>query len=243
MSYNQYHDSAYLKKHGYKKAANLVTTDELHQQVIALRQLIDNGMVDAKDLDFCTSLCQQHKQKGGLSEKQAMWVGKMLQRAMGIEEQTQYAPPSIKNPKGSGPTIGIRKLINLFKQAGTKLKKPRIVLQMDSGRLVKVYPSKYGDAINVVLQNPYQKFGWIKSEDNILRFNKPAYGESVDAHTRELVIDLLEKLAADPAAVTAANGKAMGSCCYCKLPLSDPKSLDKGYGPVCAKNWGLPWGD
>lgn len=33
-------------------------------------------------------------------------------------------------------------------------------------------------------------------------------------------------------------GKETGNCCYCGLELTDPDSVARGYGPVCAKNYG-----
>jgi uncharacterized protein (TIGR02996 family) len=33
----------------------------------------------------------------------------------------------------------------------------------------------------------------------------------------------------------------MGMCCYCGMPLECPKSKLLGYGPICAKRYGLPW--
>jgi hypothetical protein len=43
----------------------------------------------------------------------------------------------------------------------------------------------------------------------------------------------------------AAFGKITGTCIACGLTLTDDgknKSLDVGYGPVCAKRYGWPWG-
>lgn len=34
-------------------------------------------------------------------------------------------------------------------------------------------------------------------------------------------------------------GTETGQCCYCGLPLTDPDSVVRGYGPVCAKRYGL----
>jgi len=40
-------------------------------------------------------------------------------------------------------------------------------------------------------------------------------------------------------------GKATSTCQFCMRPLTDGAdghSIDRGYGPVCARNYGLPWG-
>lgn len=41
----------------------------------------------------------------------------------------------------------------------------------------------------------------------------------------------------------AAFGKLTGTCVYCALKLTDERSLSVGYGPTCAANNGLPWGE
>jgi hypothetical protein len=37
-------------------------------------------------------------------------------------------------------------------------------------------------------------------------------------------------------------GHLTSHCCFCSLELTDGRSIDVGYGPVCAANQGLPWG-
>ena len=47
------------------------------------------------------------------------------------------------------------------------------------------------------------------------------------------------------AAEAAALGHATSHCCFCGLDLTDDgegRSVDVGYGPVCARKNGLPWG-
>lgn len=48
------------------------------------------------------------------------------------------------------------------------------------------------------------------------------------------------KIAADPAAAAKAYGALMGHCSFCNLALTDEGSVEVGYGPVCAKSYGLP---
>jgi hypothetical protein len=57
------------------------------------------------------------------------------------------------------------------------------------------------------------------------------------------VLDAIELIALDPAAAAKAYGKLMGRCSFCNLPLTDDRSgssVEVGYGPVCAKKFGLP---
>lgn len=37
----------------------------------------------------------------------------------------------------------------------------------------------------------------------------------------------------------ATCGKQTGVCCYCGAELTDPESVERGYGPVCARKYGV----
>lgn len=52
----------------------------------------------------------------------------------------------------------------------------------------------------------------------------------------------LDRFLADPEGEAIRAGKLSGQCSFCKSPLSTPESVSAGYGPVCARHWGLPWG-
>ncbi len=55
--------------------------------------------------------------------------------------------------------------------------------------------------------------------------------------------EFLQKLRENPVEFLAQCSKDMNRCCYCNLPLEDPRSKGCGYGSTCARRWGLPWGD
>lgn len=54
------------------------------------------------------------------------------------------------------------------------------------------------------------------------------------------LLDLLLTIAGNPAEAAKAYGALMCKCSFCNLPLADAGSVEVGYGPVCAKKWGLP---
>lgn len=57
--------------------------------------------------------------------------------------------------------------------------------------------------------------------------------------------DKLRAFAADPVGVAAAQGILNGKCCFCRKPLGegeDRRSVEIGYGPICADHFHLPWG-
>lgn len=57
------------------------------------------------------------------------------------------------------------------------------------------------------------------------------------------VVDFVTAFAADPATIVGQAGRDADSCCFCDLALTDERSRHAGYGPTCAKNYGIPWGE
>lgn len=55
------------------------------------------------------------------------------------------------------------------------------------------------------------------------------------------VFDLLARLGSNPVEVAKEHGRLTGQCCFCGLPLKDARSTANGYGPICAKHYGLMW--
>ena len=49
----------------------------------------------------------------------------------------------------------------------------------------------------------------------------------------------LEEIAKDPLAAAVLHGKRTGNCACCGRELTDPKSVERGIGPICADKWGL----
>lgn len=48
----------------------------------------------------------------------------------------------------------------------------------------------------------------------------------------------IEAIGADPLAAAIAHGKESGSCAICMRQLTDPESVERGIGPICAKKFG-----
>lgn len=69
----------------------------------------------------------------------------------------------------------------------------------------------------------------------VVRPNGDCFGR-IDEELREHLL----KVAAEPAAEAKRYAVLMGRCSFCGARLQDAGSVEVGYGPVCAKNWGLP---
>lgn len=54
-----------------------------------------------------------------------------------------------------------------------------------------------------------------------------------------VIKDELRAVVTEGAEYLARTGRETGQCCFCGLELTDPESVERGYGPVCAKKYGL----
>ena len=80
---------------------------------------------------------------------------------------------------------------------------------------------------------------YIKSQDNTY-LGKVAGGKLftvaiVGADVERDIANVIN----DPAAAAVAYGKRWGKCSVCNRDLTDPESVSKGIGPVCAERFGF----
>lgn len=195
------------------------------QALNTLEAMLSQGTVPAKDKEFTESLVRQYKMRG-LSSKQWYWVTTLAERML--------APPP--TPKAVADFTGV---YAMFTKAREKIKYPKINLRLDDGCLVKLYVagerSKVPDVINVVEPESETWYGRVHTD------GRWEGGRGTPERTKA-VEGLLTRLAADPEKVAAEYGRLTGNCCFCIRPLADARSIEVGYGPVCAKRFGLVWG-
>lgn len=218
----------------------------------------------AKDQDFAYSLLSSFTKYGSLSDKQAYWVGKLLDRLpettapvapmvipAEVESGTLYwirdgkvvAKPApvaapVEAPKAEPNTVPVgdfHKVVGMFESAHShQLKKPKISMKAH-GFTLNLSPYKGG-----VKVTHGANFGtWCGTVDADGNYVMPMYVQN-NPELKAVILSVLEQMAADPVATTAKFGKMSGQCCFCKHPLTDGTSVKLGYGPVCAKKWGLP---
>ena len=58
--------------------------------------------------------------------------------------------------------------------------------------------------------------------------------------SRKDILSTLDRIAENPAAAAKAYGALMCSCSFCGKALTDEGSVEVGYGPICARHFGLP---
>jgi hypothetical protein len=186
----------------------------------------------AKDQDFAASLLDQLERKGKLSDKQWFWVDTLAAR-IGVRP---VEPVTLD----VGDFAGV---VTLFTKAKQHLKYPRIRLQLPDGRpLVLTLAGPGSSRAGWVTMTDGRPFGENLFYGRVSPSGNWEMGQAIDEIVGDAVAELLHRLAADPEQVASSYGKLTGCCCFCTSQLSDPKSTAVGYGPVCAKRWGLPWG-
>jgi len=195
-------------------------TTEANQDLHALELALPK--LSAKDHDFAKSLLGQAVDKGSLSEKQMFWVRKLA--------QPQAAPVV-------APAADFSAITTLFAN-NAKAKNPAIVFATKDGpalRLSKAgFKSSQPGTVNVCDDG--------KGFDNRVWFGRIGLDGKFTPGSKctPAVIASLEVFAQDPAKAAAEYGHRTGNCCFCAHELDNDHSLALGYGPICAKKWGMP---
>lgn len=185
---------------------------------------------------FAASLILQYEDRGSLSDKQWYWVEKLAADAAAPEP----------GPVAVGTFTGVFQLIE---RAAEHLRFPKIRLGFGgpsgiaNDLVLKIAGprSRYHGDILVTDGRPFgeNKFYGVITEDGEYA---PGRDARSDSDVAEALVAKLTSLADDPQAVASEYGRLTGNCCFCSRPLEDDRSTDVGYGPVCAKNYGLNWG-
>jgi hypothetical protein len=121
----------------------------------------------------------------------------------------------------------------MFNHAKTAIKRPKITFDMpEIGKLVlSLAPDNGRNAGFIYVKNNGEYQGKISPEGVFSPFN-----------CAETVKEYIKNFSADPAKIAMEYGRATGNCCFCARLLTDARSVTVGYGPICAENYGLPWG-
>jgi hypothetical protein len=189
-----------------------------------------------KDKAFAASLVSYGTKHHKLTEKQAYYARGLI-RVVCDPQATPSTTPPTEN-LGS-----MAKVIEMFEIAKSKgLKYPKLHLKLEGGQKVVLAltgpKSKAPGCVNVTDGGKYGNNVWYGriTPDGVLQapHNKPQHFD--------LVKSMLRAFAKDPQGYADMHGKLHGHCMFCGKELTAEESTEVGYGPVCASNWGLPWG-
>lgn len=202
-----------------RKGVRFETTLTDQEAFDVLRREVDDGTAQ----QFPKSLVLQARTRG-LSREQWVWVHKLAM------ERRAPAPPA---PEVVG---GLQAVAEMLAKASESLKYPRITYR----------------GLRFTIAGPRSKApGTVSVTSDARRYAERVFygritaGGAFSAADRGCpadVVDTLIDLAQDTVAKVAAEGRRVGSCCFCARELSTRESLHVGYGPVCAEKFGLPWG-
>lgn len=205
-----------------------------HQQASeTLRENIDR-LPSKRDRAFADDLLHSLGQYGSLTDKQWWWVKKLAER-------------TLVQPKKLSETLApMAAVIKLFEAGSSRLKYPKVRLITEEGRRLRLNlagkKSSRPGTVNVAdaSERVDQNTGWRKWYGYINRdgvFHMSGQVKSPD------IYKAVEVFAADPQQAALAYAQLTGQCCFCNQPLTDKRSIKQGYGPTCAKNFKLPWGE
>lgn len=176
-----------------------------------------------KTNNFAQSLVQQWQKKKCLTSDQWAWV--------------HILANEVRNPT---PKLNIQldasNILNLLTTAKSKLKYPKIHLEVLEQPLVFSIAgsaAKFPGSINISSGG----------------FNSTFYGRiyldgkfEPSRNCTDEIKNFVIEFAKDPIGIASAFGHRTGNCCFCVKKLTDPRSIEVGYGAICAKHFGLPWG-
>lgn len=196
-----------------------------------LKRCLEDGMVDEDDRNFVISLLTAHGAYG-MSQKQAWWAKRMLDKALGLEED---------KPEPETADVGsFAGVIALFEAAAQTIKYPKLELKTADGESFTLSlagaKAKFPGSVNVTDGGQYPDNTWYGRVHPDGTFEQ-SRGKDKDLVAR--IVTKLRALAKDPHGVAYHHGKTYGKCCFCAKTLTHANSLAAGYGPVCASNWGL----
>lgn len=168
--------------------------------------------------EFAKSLINKFKNQP-LTSNQLFWLHKLAL-------QTQTTSQSIEI-SGTLQAVTI-----MLEKASAKLQKPSIRIMGEGKQELKLYPGfseKYKGWIFIYADNKINCLGSI-DPTGIFRHQKDC---------PNWVILALQKFADNPHQAAQEYGTLTGRCCFCYQRLSTETSLSLGYGPICARNYGL----
>ena len=204
--------------------------------------------------------------KRKLSEKQEALTSKIMHRALSRSVTPQMTQEEKDNRYGEGGYEAINEMFKVALASG--LKRPSITLDNEMGELVTIkvagVRSRYTGQIQITSEDDLSDLEKKRLKRTAQYNNQDgnswkAYNASINQkyhgrinaagllvksrdYNERIVDDLLKALATDPSATVAAFGAKTGRCAMCGRPLKTHESTTHGYGPVCAKRYGLVWG-
>lgn len=226
------------------KTCETIDTPYSNDKVVFILRDVVNGTspLTAQFTDnrrnFATSLYNQWSRRhGSLTGSQMWWAHKIV-----LEAEQRAATP---NPQRETVSLGaeFNQVLALFNTAKQSLKRPKISFELPTIGEVRLtvsgLQSRYPGTINVTDGGPFGNnvwYGRISKEGDFI------INPRVDVNSVNIVKKFLQLLGRNPALLASSYGRKTGCCCFCRITLTDERSVYMGYGPICADHYNLPWG-
>jgi hypothetical protein len=176
----------------------------------------------ARNFEFAQSLLESLEKYGSLTERQMETATRLAHQS--LERRAQWQAEKTLR-EAAAPTVDAARLEQSFRTAKTNgLKWPRITM---GDMVVKLAGdnSKNPGALYVTEHGQY--LGKVMGG----RFFKVR--ECGDTQEQQVVA-----LINDPVGAAEAYGHLTGHCCICSRELTNPESVARGIGPICADKFG-----
>jgi len=187
------------------------------QEQFQLQALIRDGKIPAKSIQFASDIAS----KSLTSYKQREWVTKLVR---------QYSQEKLD--------LNLSNVVEMMENAKRHLKYPKINLQFADGKTFRLKASSKHTGVYIdggSFQSEYfEYFGKITPE------GKAYLQQSEYKDELELILNAFSQ---DLTKSARDYGLLTGNCCFCLSPLSDERSTEMGYGPICADHYNLNWGN
>lgn len=161
---------------------------------------------------------------GHLTEKQEAAVRKAA--ANSAARKAQWAAEKAAREEGAA-VLTMERIRAAFDAASQHLKRPKLRIADVQFSLAPASGRNAG-CIYVVRASDDTYLGKITPEDKFVTSR-----ECTDADSATVA-----RVAADPAAAATAHGHEYGYCACCSRELTNPESVARGIGPICADKWG-----
>lgn len=202
---------------------------------VTIKDALNAKAVPLTRVDFAQDLVRTFEKQKKWSPKQEWWARFIYAEALGILE---YDPS--KKKKSSVDVGNFDGVYALFKEAKKHLKYPKIVLQTEKNEPVILKmagnKSKMPDVVNITDDQPFGENKWF---GRVMPTGEWVQNTKIPEEELSEVGSILRKLSKNPIKTAKEYAVLTGNCCFCNTPLSDPHSTAVGFGPVCAKHFGL----
>lgn len=178
------------------------------------------------DFGFAIDLRSKARQYGSLTYGQIEAAKRCIEKYEAAKAAKAAAQVAVAEHVAALPVLDVSHVTNAFERArNAGIKRPKLRLFSSSRPFVFSRAPDAGKNAGAI---------YVKAEDGLYlgkvtggKFFK-SYDCSTDAETEVI------KVCSDPAQAAVAYGKKFGLCSVCGRELSDPVSIERGIGPICA---------